>query len=79
MHDTLFDDSEPFAYHSAVHDAFGYLKTNHNSGPGYCYLNKGIFGDWSPFGGQVSGLEFWTEICERERPDEVPEELFIFQ
>ena len=78
MHDTLFDDMGPFAYHSAVHDGFGYLKTNHETGPGYAYLNKGLFGDWSPFGGQLYGIKYWEEMCKKYRPDKATLEQFIF-
>eukprot|EP00111_Clytia_hemisphaerica_P002457 TCONS_00007030-protein len=79
MHNALYDDLGPFAYHSAVHDAFGYLKTNHNSGPGYCYLNKGIFGDWSPFGGQLSGLRYWKQVLAVAKPDEAKLERFVLR
>ncbi|XP_066928844.1 uncharacterized protein [Clytia hemisphaerica] len=79
MHDSLFDDLGPFAYHSAVHDAFGYLKTNHNSGPGYCYLNKGIFGDWSPFGGQLFGLRYWNGLLGEAQPEEAKADQFVFK
>jgi len=79
MHDAFFDELGPFAYHSAVHDGFGYLKTNHNSGPGYAYLNEGIFGDWSPFGGQYFGLKFWKQTLEKAKPEEAPLEQFILK
>jgi len=79
FHDSLFDNMGPFAYHSAVHDGFGYLKTNHKTGPGYNYLNKGIFGDWSPLGGQYSGLEFWNETCEKLEPEKADESVFVMK
>ena len=79
MHSTLFDNMGPFAYHSAVHDGFGYLKTAHKIGPGYAYLNRGIFGDWSPFGGQLYGIGFWEEQCAKFRPDLAKKEQFIFK
>jgi len=78
FHDSLFDDMGPFAYHSAVHDGFGYLITNHKTGPGYAYLNKGLFGDWSPFGGQLYGIKYWEKICEKYHPDRATLEQFIF-
>ena len=34
MHEVLFDDNGNMAYHSAVHDAFGYLFNKHGVGPG---------------------------------------------
>ena len=69
VHKILFDDGGPMAYHSAVHDAFGYLITHHNVGPGYDYL-----GAWSLFesktcmSGQLSGIKFWRDVlkdCEQ--------------
>jgi len=63
VHKILFDDSGPMAYHSAVHDAFGYLITYHDVGPGYDYL-----GAWSLFesktcmSGQLSGIKFWRDV-----------------
>lgn len=59
FHDTLFDDLGEMAYHSAVHDGFGYLKTNHDTGPGYNYLDLDLLADTNPLAGQVSGIEFW--------------------
>ncbi|XP_065670456.1 uncharacterized protein LOC101239989 isoform X3 [Hydra vulgaris] len=60
IHDILFDDDGPIAYHAAVHDAFGYLKTFHNIGPGYNYLG-GISAveTGNCMSGQTSGLLFW--------------------
>ncbi|XP_047144655.1 uncharacterized protein LOC101239989 isoform X1 [Hydra vulgaris] len=60
IHNILFDDDGPMAYHAAVHDAFGYLKTFHNIGPGYNYLG-GISAveTGNCMSGQTSGLLFW--------------------
>jgi len=55
------------------------LKTNHNSGPGYCYLNKGIFGDWSPFGGQLFGLRYWSGLLGEAKPEEAKADQFVFK
>ncbi|XP_066911020.1 uncharacterized protein [Clytia hemisphaerica] len=77
IHNKLFDDLGPFAYHSAVHDAFGYLKINHDTGPGYSYLNGRKNGDSNPLRGQVTGLKFWKDVVKRLKPEEAPEEKFI--
>ncbi|XP_066936890.1 uncharacterized protein [Clytia hemisphaerica] len=79
MHEALFDDLGAFAYHSAVHDGFGYLKTNHSTGPGYNYLNKGLFGDSSPLGGQISGISFWESTLDDEKPEDAPLDKFNFK
>jgi len=79
FHDRLFDDYGPFAYHSAVHDGFGYLITYHKTGPGYNYLNKGFFGDFSPFGGQLSGIRFWKNVLEVCRPENEPADKFALK
>ena len=52
------------AYHSAVHDSFGYLKTNHGIGPGYDYLDKNYLADTNCMAGQISGISFWKEVLE---------------
>ena len=50
------------AYHSAVHDAFGYLITKHKVGPGYDYLNGSTFFDTSNcLSGQTPGIAFWKK------------------
>ncbi len=59
----LFDDTGPMAYRSAVHDAFGYLITFHNTGPGYDYLGAwSLFESKTPLSGQLSGLKFWKNV-----------------
>eukprot|EP00794_Sanderia_malayensis_P009275 gene9275-10253_t len=64
-HAILFDDNGPIAYHSAVHDAFGYLLNFHNTGPGYKYLGAfSIFRKDEPMCEQVAGVEFWTQLLE---------------
>ena len=64
----LFDDTGPMAYHSAVHDAFGYLITYHNIGPGYDYLGAwSLFESHMPLSGQLSGLKFWNNILKEEK------------
>lgn len=47
-------------YHGIVHDAAGYLYTNHNVGPGYDYLGTGGRGQpGSPLSGQANGIAYW--------------------
>lgn len=62
MHNILFDDRGHMAYHSAVHDAFGYLFNNHSTGPGYDYLNGSILGKGNPMAGQLDGISFWSHV-----------------
>ena len=50
------------AYHSAVHDAFGYLLNYHGIGPGYNYLNDSRIDGKNPLSGQLSGVNFWKEV-----------------
>ncbi|XP_047134510.1 uncharacterized protein LOC124812239 [Hydra vulgaris] len=67
MHNFLFDYNGPWASHAAVHDAFGYLKTFHNIGPGYNYL--GGFSAYETekcMAGQMSGLLFWNNIISQK-------------
>nr|XP_047138865.1 uncharacterized protein LOC124814843 [Hydra vulgaris] len=62
MHNILFDNDGPWACHTAVHDAFGYLKTFHNIGPGYNYLGGiSAFETEHCMAGQSCGLLFWKE------------------
>ena len=68
IHNILFDDRGPMAYHSAVHDAFGYLKVIHDVGPGYNYLNKSSYfhtDDTDSFmAGQLPGIAFWKKVID---------------
>ena len=60
LHWMLFDNSGKIAYHSAVYDAFGYLKNYHHSGPGYKYLDAAsMFKRDSPLSEQAAGIRFW--------------------
>ena len=57
------------AFHSAVHDAFGYLLNFHQTGPGYKYLSGySIFDAKEPLSEQFSGIEFWSELLSRQKP-----------
>ena len=62
MQNILFDDMGHMAYHSAVHDAFGYLLTSHGIGPGYNYLNNSRINEKNSLSGQKSGVSFWKEV-----------------
>ena len=68
IHDLLFDDRGHMAYHSAVHDAFGYLKVTHDVGPGYNYLNKSSYFHTDDtencMAGQVPGISFWKKVID---------------
>ncbi|XP_057289977.1 uncharacterized protein LOC130612648 [Hydractinia symbiolongicarpus] len=61
LHKYLFDNNGIFAYHAAVHDAFGYLFYSHGIGPGYDYLNKKWLSNGNMFAGQLTGLWFWSK------------------
>ena len=64
LHHFLYDEDGKYAYHSAVHDAFGYLKDIHNEGPGYNYINQSILTSKNALSGQVYGIKFWEEVLE---------------
>ncbi len=60
----LVISNEALAYHAPTHDAFGFLKTHFDIGPGYCYVPDGgdcIAGNESGLSGQVSGINYWKE------------------
>ena len=59
----LFDNTGYMAYHSAVHDAFGYLRKHHHTGPGYDYMDDSILSTDNPMSGQISGMNFWKKVC----------------
>ncbi|XP_065673450.1 uncharacterized protein LOC101236484 isoform X1 [Hydra vulgaris] len=68
VHELLFDDDGPMAYHSAVHDAFGYLISYHKIGPGYNYTCSGaILESSSCVSGQFSGLNYWRDVLKKEK------------
>ena len=65
MHNILFDDRGYMAHHSAVHDAFGYLHTAHDRGPGYDYLKGSPFFETDHcMAGQMAGISFWKHVIE---------------
>ena len=52
-----------FRVHAAFHDAFGFMKTQHNLGPGYVYVvgEKPIFKNCCLLG-HVTGLSVWIYL-----------------
>ena len=62
VHNLLYDDRGYMAYHAAVHDAFGYLITFHEKGPGYDYLKKSVLSKYNPLSGQYDGITFWKKL-----------------
>lgn len=64
IHDALFDDVGHMAYHGAVHDAFGYLITWHNIGPGYDYRIGMKKVSENCMSGQATGIHFWRHIMD---------------
>ncbi len=61
IHEALFDEDGPIAYHSAAHGAFGYLLTHHNTGPGYKYLEAFLtFDRYDP----LAGVVFWMKLLQ---------------
>ena len=69
------DPDNPVALHGVVHDVAGYMKSYHNEGPGYNYLENAIekfasdaiqehlpdiANDLLPYTGQVSGVAYWV-------------------
>jgi len=66
LHNMLFEGDQFMAYHSAVHDAFGYLMTSHGVGPGYDYLHEStFFAADHPLAGQTPGISFWRRIMKQ--------------
>ena len=77
LHYTLFDKSGPIAYHSAVHDAFGYMLTYHQTGPGYKYLdNAATQGRDKPLSGQLAGIRFWRKVLSHHKEKAMPNHIF---
>ena len=64
FHNFFYDDTGSFAFHTAVHDGFGYIKFCHDVGPGYDYLESSMFTDINPLAGQIGGLTFWNSTLD---------------
>ena len=61
VHNLLYDNFGEWSHHSAVHDAFGYLFTFHNIGPGYNYMYNSFLKTNNALAGQISGIDFWKK------------------
>lgn len=48
--------------HAIIHDAFGYMKSTYNLGPGYCYALSIPIGSNSCYLGHITGLVCLTII-----------------
>jgi len=58
-------DENAWNYHGAAHDAFGFLRTYHEIGPGYEYADSPLnnLDKWdtsNSFSGQASGYGYWV-------------------
>jgi len=53
-------DNFTLSYHSAFHDAAGYLYNHFEAGPGYDYLGLEGRPTNDPFTGQESGIKYWS-------------------
>ena len=62
-----------FRGHAAFHDAFGFMKTQYNLGPGYVYAlgEKPIFNNCCLLG-HVTGLSIWIYLTMSENYKELP-------
>ena len=58
--DTWFKHSKVFRLHAIFHDAFGFMKSNFNIGPGYVYAvtEKPVFVN-NMLLGHFTGLAYW--------------------
>lgn len=64
-----FDAGEsPVGYHGVVHDAAGYLKNFHDTGPGYDYLGREGRDTTSPLSGQREGIAYWRDTMGGTNP-----------
>ena len=62
---TVLSYSKIFRTHAAFHDAYGFMKTHYDIGPGYCY-NIGSFMGWKTSNncllGHITGLSYWLLV-----------------
>lgn len=58
------DEIEAILYHTATHDACGYLSEYHKIGPGYNYLGTmlTVFPTCIPQSGRLAALMFWKKL-----------------
>ena len=77
LHWLLFDNSGKVAYHSAVHDAFGYLINYHKTGPGYKYLDAAsMFKRDNPLSEQAAGIRFWGKVLKHNKEHEFVSKIY---
>ncbi|XP_031556044.1 uncharacterized protein LOC116292829 [Actinia tenebrosa] len=67
LHTLLYTQEDVIAYHSAVHDASGYLYLYHGIGPGYNYIDSKwtIFNTSNPMCCQIPGYHFYRKALRR--------------
>ena len=58
------EEIEAILYHTATHDACGYLSEYHKIGPGYNYLGTmlTVFPSCIPQSGRLAALMFWKKL-----------------
>lgn len=58
------EEIEAILYHTATHDACGYLSEYHKIGPGYNYLGTmlTVFPTCIPQSGRLAALMFWKKL-----------------
>jgi len=61
--------NDAIVMHSICHDAAGYLYNYHDEGPGYNYLDFGVFPTSYPLAGQVIGILYWYFVVENKLKD----------
>lgn len=70
--DKYFRHFKLFRLHAIFHDAFGFMKSNYDVGPGYVYAlsPKAIFAN-SMFLGHITGLAYWLymKVCKKTEYD----------
>ena len=61
--DATFGRMKIFRLHAAFHDAFGFMKSEFDEGPGYCYCIGGRYSVTNNFLlGHISGLLYWVFV-----------------
>lgn len=72
--DQYFKHFKIFRLHAIFHDAFGFMKSNYDEGPGYVYAmtSKPIFTN-SMFLGHITGLAYWVfmKLCKSSEYDKL--------
>ena len=61
--DHFFKCSKTFRLHATFYDAFGFMRSNYNVGPGYVYaLSEKPFFATSMLLGHITGLTYWIVL-----------------